>query len=101
MEHNTMTEIEQLEQLVHSPEPTTRKHPASLGKLNRTTAKAQAAISVMGHEPKNFKRDYVNGVATYVCPHCAAGVVVVTQEGRGKSTVEGQALVLRCTAVNS
>ena len=98
MENNMMTEMQELEQLVHSPEFTIRKRPASLGKLNRTTNRAQTAIAAMGHEPKRFKRDYVNGVATYVCPHCAAGVVVVAQEGRGKSTVEGQALALRCTA---
>lgn len=101
METNTMTQVEQLAELVHTAEEKPRKRAVWLGKLNRTVAKATALITANGHEPKRFKRDYANGVASYVCPHCAAAAVVVASEGRGKSETKGDALVLKCSAVNS
>lgn len=96
-----MSQIDQLSELVHIEEAKPSKYPAALGKLNRMTDKASKLIEANGHENKRFKRDYSNGVASYVCPHCSAGALVVAVEGRGKSKMEGEALVLKCSVVNS
>lgn len=73
-----------------------RKRPTWLGKLNRTAAKAMDLIVANGHADRRFKRDYVNGVSTYVCPHCNAGAIVVAKDGRGKSQMDGSALTNQC-----
>lgn len=78
-----------------------RKHPASLGKLNRTTAKAAKILEANGHENTRFKRDYTNGTASYACIKCGAGALATSSQGRGKSTLEGNALTNRCTSTTS
>jgi len=99
--NSTVSQVEELVDLVYAPEVVFRKHPASLGKLNRITAKATATIVENGHNGKRFKRDYKNGVASYVCKSCGAGAIAVASEDRGKSTVEGTALSMKCSVVNS
>lgn len=98
---NNMSQVEELAELVHAPEVNFRKHPASLGKLNRITAKAAVTIVENEHDDRRFKRDYKNGVANYVCKHCGAGAIAVASEGRGKSTMEGTALSMKCSVSNS
>jgi hypothetical protein len=77
-----------------------KRYPASLGKLNRTAANAMKLILGQGHGNKRFKRDYENGVSTYVCPHCSAAALVMAVQGRGKSTMEGSALDTPCSNIN-
>lgn len=88
--------VEQTMEVVVTSEKT-RKHPAALGKLNRMTAKAMAKIEVLGHEAKRFKRDYATGEAIYSCANCQATAKVTAVAGRGKSAMEGDALVSPCT----
>lgn len=98
---NVMNQVEQVE-VVNSSEATTeRRHPASLGKLNRMTRVAAKALAENGHAAKRFKRDYTTGVATYVCPDCSATALAIASVESGKSKVEGSALTLKCSVVNS
>lgn len=77
------------------------KRQPGLGKLNRMTKAAQATIVANGHENKRFKRDYATGTATYTCPTCGATATATVSAERGKSSVGGDALVLKCSATNS
>lgn len=78
-----------------------RKRPTWLGKLNRTAAKAMVSIVANGHSDTRFKRDYINGVSTYVCRHCNAGAIAIAVDGRGKSKMEGDALTSPCPGPQS
>jgi hypothetical protein len=77
------------------------KRQPGLGKINRLTKAAQATIAANGHENKRFKRDYNTGTATYTCPHCGATATATVSNLRGKSSVGGDALVLKCSVTNS
>jgi hypothetical protein len=77
------------------------KRQPGLGKLNRMTKSAQSTIASNGHANKRFKRDYSTGVATYTCPNCSASAIAQVSQERGKSSVGGDALVMKCSVTNS
>lgn len=72
------------------------KRQPALGKINRLTRAAQNLISVQGHAVKRFKRDYVNGTASYVCPNCGMRAIVVANPVAGETKMQGEAITSVC-----
>jgi hypothetical protein len=79
----------------------TLKRQPGLGRLNRLIKATTDLVVANGHTKKHFKRNYSTGTATYQCPNCNASVVVKLEQGVGQTSKEGDALVLKCSVVNS
>lgn len=77
------------------------KRQPGLGRLNRLIASATEILVANGHANKRFKRDYNTGSATYTCSHCNSVVVAKLEQSRGKTSVQGDALVAKCSGTNS
>ena len=103
MENNIAVQAqveEMIQNFVHEV-ASERKRPTWLGKLNRTAANAMKLIEANGHSDTRFKRDYVNGVSSYICKHCGAGALAIAVNGRGKSKMEGAASTTPCSNISS
>jgi hypothetical protein len=72
-----------------------------LGRLNRLIKSTTDLLVANGHLKKHFKRNYSEGTASYTCPNCKATASVKLEEGAGKTSKAGDALVLKCSVVNS
>lgn len=77
------------------------KRQPGLGKLNRLIAAAQMKLKGMGHNMKRFDRDYTTGTATSTCKHCGATVTVNINGKTLDEKMQGEALTVTCSHVNS